>query len=62
MTDMWILKDKRTGRYVADQNKRQGSSFTNNLRYAKVYSSREAAVNDSCQLSEYAVSVEEEMG
>lgn len=58
---MWILKDKRTGRYVADQRKRQGSSFTNNLKFAKVYPTKEAAVNDSCRESEYAVSLEEEM-
>ena len=58
---MYLLKDRRTGKYVADQKKRQGSSFTNNLKFAKTYPTAEAAEADRCPGSEYITTVEEEM-
>lgn len=58
---MYILIDRRTEKFVADQNKRQGSSFTNNLRFAKTYRTREDANRDRCPQSEYITTTDEVM-
>lgn len=54
---MYIVINKETGKMVADQNKRQGSSYTDNIIYAKIYSSQETAQNDCCG-NEYPQNIE----
>jgi hypothetical protein len=59
---MYVLIRSNDGKYVADQRKRQGSSYTNNLKYAKIYTSRETAENDRCKENEHISTVENEIG
>jgi len=51
----YVLKHKETGKYVADQRKRSGPSYTAKLEHAKVYETKEAAKADSCIESEYVI-------
>jgi hypothetical protein len=61
--ERYVLKNSETGRYVADMSKSTtGSSYTPDIRKAKLYPTREAANGDRCPGNEYAVSVREEMG
>lgn len=58
---MYILIDNKTGRFVADQRKRAGSSFTNKLQYAKTFKTIGDAERNRCVDSERIMSLEEVM-
>ena len=54
-----ILKHNETGLYVAKAGR--GSSYTNNIKHAEKYNSKDEAINDSCIESEYPVLIAKEI-
>jgi len=57
---MWVLKRTDQGRgYVARPGSR--GSYTDDIRNAKTYGTKESAEADSCPGNEIAVSVESQM-
>lgn len=48
---MYVIK-RIDGKFVADQSKRQGSSYTTRLQYARVYKTLESAQADVCKGNE----------
>ena len=49
---MYVIKRRMDGKFVADQRKRQGSSYTTRLQYARIYKTLEQAQADVCKENE----------
>lgn len=58
----YVIKRTPDGRYVADMTKsKTGSSYTPDLRQARLYSTRDQANNDRCPGNEYICDVQDEL-
>lgn len=58
MKNYWLIK-REDGKYVAKPH--MGSSYTTNLKHARMYEMRESAVANSCQ-NERVISLAQELG
>lgn len=54
---MWVLK--KGNLYVSKNTNITKGSYTNRLEYAKMYQSKELAINDSCIDNEKAIKLED---
>jgi len=53
---MFVIKRVTDGKYVADQRKRAGKSYTTNLKYVKLFATAEEAARDLCPGNEIVIS------